>query len=138
MILDKSYLSYKEVRALEKAEREARKREFKRELYKIKYGSYPKVKQPMGYSKKLTTIMTILLVSVIYFSMFATIYLRDISALAPAIGALIAQVGNMYMSNKKSIAENTIGGIQYERMVQEYNLKNETNNIESTTDEAVG
>jgi len=98
----------------------AEERKFKAELYKIKYGKNPPKKHPWGFSKWYAVYLNILCLIIIGFAMYATLVLQDSQMVVVIIGGLLASTISFTVSLNKSKAENTEGGIQFERMKQEY------------------
>ncbi len=98
------------------AQRAAFKRDYKKKLYRIKYG---KDKTPLSHGKILTDAFVICCFVLIGFIMFATIYLRDPSMMlaitAPMLSGLVALVTYQH----KSLKENSAGGIIFESALKE-------------------
>ena len=97
------------------AQRAAFNREYKKKLYKIRYG---KDKIPLSHGKILTDAFVICCFILIGFIMFATIYLRDssmmLALIAPMLSGLVALVTYQY----KSLKENSAGGIVFESALE--------------------
>lgn len=98
----------------------AAEREFKAELYKIKYGENPPKKVPWGFSKWYAVYLNLLCFIIICFAMYATLILQDSQMVVVIIGGLLTSTVSFTVSLLKAKAENTEGGIQYERMKQEF------------------
>lgn len=92
----------------------------RRELYIIKYGTNPPKKSHWGFSKLYAIYLNILCLIIIGFAMYATLVLQDSQMVVVIIGGLLASTISFTVSLMKSKAENTEGGIQFERMKQEY------------------
>ena len=103
------------------ANRIAVRRKIKQELYKIKYGEEKKKRTPLSYGKIFTLCFSITCLILLFFIMFATIYLHDGQILIAGIGPVVAGTINLLRYNSRSKAENTAGGIVYETTMAQLN-----------------
>lgn len=105
----------------------AEERKLRRELYIIKYGKNPPKESHWGFSKLYAIYLNILCLIIIGFAMYATLVLQDSQMVVVIIGGLLASTISFTVSLMKSKAENTEGGIQFERMKQEFMNEQEDN-----------
>ena len=95
------------------ARRYARKRKFKEELYRIKYGKEGKRK--MAMSKKLTIFLLANFTLVELYTLYIMYAFQDISALPTLITVVIGEVVALMVYQLKSLKENTSStGFMYE------------------------
>lgn len=102
----------------------ARKRKLKREKYKY----FPKLRLP-STSKLVLLGVFLICIEVLVFSQYAMIVLGDASALYALIGVPAALIPVCLGYYSKAKAENTVGGIKYDSVV---------NNSAGYDEEAVG
>ena len=104
------------------AEEYARIRKEKAEISALRH-QYDKPKKELTMGKKLTIFALADCIVIQLFSMFAMIYMHDISAiysLIAIVGSIFAEVFSLISYNHKSMRENTEGGINYQDMMNEY------------------
>lgn len=117
------------------AQKVARNRKIDKELYKIKYGKNKEEKRCLSFGKIFTICFSITCLILLFFIMFATIYLRDGQILIAGIGPVVAGTINLLSYNSRSKAENTAGGIIYETTMAQFNKDVD---IQPVNDNAVG
>lgn len=122
-------------RALEKAIRHAEKVKLKQELNEVKHAN-DKKKKSLSFSKVLVIFIFCNFIVIELYSMFAMVWLHDLSALGSLIFGIIGQCSTAIGYFIKSGKENTADGIVYETTIREleYELENRNNN----DDNAVG
>ena len=121
-------------RALKHAERVRKQQELKEVWH-----SNDKKRKPIAFSKIAFIVIFLDCLLIQLFSMWIMVYLADASNLGALIGiavALIGEVGTCVSYNKKSMVENSSGGIVYESFVQ--SLKTEDELTEEEKNNAVG
>lgn len=108
---------------LEKASKYALLRKQKREIKELRH-QFDIPREKLTTSKKLTIFALADCTVIQLFSMFAMLYLHDISALYSLIaivGTVMCEAFSLASYNHKSMRENTEGGIKYQDMMNEYN-----------------
>ena len=108
-----------------KAEEYALKKKQRQELYAIRH-QYDKERKTLTTCKKLTIFALADCVVIQIFSMFAMIYLQDISAiysLIAIVGSILCEVFSLVSYNHKSTKENTEGGITYQDMMNKFEIE---------------
>ena len=129
-------MSYK--RDVAKAKYHAEQVRRKQELYEIRH-KYDKPKKKLEFGKVGLILILLDCLIIQGFSMWIMVYLADVSNLSALIGiaiALIGEVGALVSYNRKSQAENTVGGIVYESFMN--SLKKESDLTEEELEDAVG
>lgn len=108
-----------------KAEQDALERKQRQEIYEIRH-QYDKKRKPLTTGKKLTYFALADCMVIQIFSMFAMIYLKDISAiysLIAIVGSILCEVFSLVSYNHKSTKENTEGGITYQDMMNRFEVE---------------
>lgn len=108
---------------LEKAAKYALIRKQKAEIHEVRH-QFDKPKKELTTGKKLMIYALADCTVIQIFSMFAMIYLQDISAiysLIAIVGSIFAEVFSLVSYNHKSAQENTEGGINYQNMMNDFN-----------------
>ena len=103
----------------DRAKRYAERMELKKELHQIKYG---RELQPLAFSKIFTICFSCVCLILIFFIMYATIRLNDSQILIALVGPMLSGTIALVSYDRKSMKENTEGGIQYMRLQQEHEI----------------
>ena len=118
--------------------RHAKKVKQRQILHDIRHKN-DKKKKPIAFSKLAFIIIFLDCLLIQLFSMWIMVYLADASNLGALIGiavALIGEVGTCVSYNRKSMVENSSGGIVYESYIQ--SIKGEDELTEEELNNAVG
>lgn len=121
---------------LERALAHADKVKLRRELYEIRHAN-DKKKEPLSFGKIGFIFVFVDCIVVELYSMFAMLWLRDLSALGGLIAAVVCQAIDMISYNHKSSKENTSGGIVFETAMKKLEAQEEDQIVEED-DDAVG
>lgn len=120
---------------LEKAKLHAEKVKMKQELNEIKHANDIK-REPLSFGKIGFIFVFVDCIVVELYSMFAMLYLRDLSALGGLIAAVVCQAIDIISYNRKSVKENMAGGIVFETAMKK--LEEDEEQIAEEDDGAVG
>lgn len=123
-----------------KAEQYALEKQWRQEIYEIKHKN-DKARKPLTTCKKLTIFALADCLVIQIFSMFAMLYLRDISAmysLIAIVGSIMAEVFSLVSYNYKSMKENTEGGITFQDMMNKFEEQNTETAVGSGKEEING
>lgn len=110
------------------ARKYAEKKQIEAELYKIKYGKPKPKPRHLGFSQLYAIYLNIVCLIIICFAMYATLVLQDSQMVVVIIGGLLTSTISFTVSLNKSKAENTEGGIQFERFKHECKNEQEEDN----------